>query len=188
MRPCKDQSPALTELAEVIRRSLAGAASAQASSERVAAILPRFLAKPNLLLERQRTTDPARYLQHVAHVEPDGSFSIVALAWLPGQETPIHDHVCWCAVGVYEGTEDETRYRLSRREDRSFRLMECGRTQHPAGSALACLPGDDIHRVANHGDGLAISIHVYGADISALGSSIYRCYNEATAPRARSSA
>lgn len=33
-------------------------------------------------------------------------------------------------------------------------------------------PDEDIHRVENSGDTLAISIHVYGADISVLGSSI----------------
>ena len=183
-----DQSAALKALVASIRRSLADTVSELAPSQRVAAILPRFLAKPDLLFASQRATDPARYVQHILHVEPNGSFSIVALAWLPGQGTPIHDHVCWCAVGVYEGTEHEIRFRVAARDDRKNRLTECGRAPHPAGSALACLPGDDIHRVANQGPGVAISIHVYGADISALGSSIYRCYNDAMTHRVRSSA
>ena len=37
-------------------------------------------------------------------------------------------------------------------------------------------PPGDIHRVRNTGDGVAISMHVYGADISRLGNSIRREY------------
>ena len=37
-------------------------------------------------------------------------------------------------------------------------------------------PGD-IHRVGNPGDGTAISIHVYGTDLSRIGSSLLRYYD-----------
>jgi predicted metal-dependent enzyme (double-stranded beta helix superfamily) len=37
-------------------------------------------------------------------------------------------------------------------------------------------PPGDIHRVRNSGDSVAISMHVYGTDISRLGSSIRREY------------
>ena len=40
---------------------------------------------------------------------------------LAGQSTPIHDHVSWCVVGVYEGRERETRFRTVGR-----RLEEAG--------------------------------------------------------------
>ncbi len=181
------QSAALKALIESIRRSLADTASVNTPSQRVAALLPPFLAEPDLLLESQRATNPTRYLQHILHVEPLGEFSIVSLAWLPGQATPIHDHVCWCAVGVYEGTEHEIRFRVSRDGQRNH-LTECQRTLNPAGSTIACSPGDDVHRVANRGPDVAISIHVYGADIAALGSSVYRCYDDIMIRRVRSGA
>ena len=38
-------------------------------------------------------------------------------------------------------------------------------------------PPGDIHRVRNCGDGVAISLHVYGADITRLGSSVRRIYD-----------
>jgi predicted metal-dependent enzyme (double-stranded beta helix superfamily) len=38
-------------------------------------------------------------------------------------------------------------------------------------------PPGDIHRVRNIGDDTAISLHVYGADITRLGSSIRRTYD-----------
>jgi predicted metal-dependent enzyme (double-stranded beta helix superfamily) len=46
--------------------------------------------------QRPRNGDPATYRCHLLHAEPDGSFSVVALVWRPGQATPIHDHVTWC--------------------------------------------------------------------------------------------
>jgi predicted metal-dependent enzyme (double-stranded beta helix superfamily) len=38
-------------------------------------------------------------------------------------------------------------------------------------------PPGDIHRVRNTGDTVAVSMHVYGADISRLGNSIRREYD-----------
>src|SRR3954451_21867502 len=53
-----------------------------------------------LLTPEQYEGDPERYRQHLLHAESDGSFSIVGLVWLPGQCTPVHDHVSWCVTGV----------------------------------------------------------------------------------------
>jgi 3-mercaptopropionate dioxygenase len=44
------------------------------------------------------------------------------------------------------------------------------------GSVSGFAPPGDIHRVRNTGDDVAISMHVYGADISRLGNSIRREY------------
>ena len=56
-----------------------------------------------LLTDAQKQPDPLRYRQHVLHVAEDGLYSIVSLVWLPTQETPVHDHVSWCVVGVHQG-------------------------------------------------------------------------------------
>ena len=45
-----------------------------------------------------------------------------------------------------------------------------------AGAVSGFAPPGDIHRVRNTGDTVAISMHVYGADISRLGTSIRREY------------
>ena len=68
-----------------------------------------------ILTGAQRTGDPARYLSHLLHAEPDGSFSIVAMVWLPGQVTPVHDHVTWCVFGVLQGAEHEGTVRAGLR-------------------------------------------------------------------------
>jgi predicted metal-dependent enzyme (double-stranded beta helix superfamily) len=142
----------------------------------VASVLQRFLGRPDLLTQSQSEPDSTHYRQHIIHVERDGSFSIVALVWLPGQETPIHDHVSWCVVGVHEGRENEIRYRLVENSD-SPHLVEDGNVSHDVGTVEALTSPGDIHLAANHGDDVAISLHIYGADIGVLGSSIRRRYH-----------
>jgi predicted metal-dependent enzyme (double-stranded beta helix superfamily) len=142
----------------------------------VCAALRPALSAPDLLLPEQRIGDRAAYRSHVLHVAPDGAFSLVALVWLPGQETAIHDHLAWCVVGVYEGAEHETRYSLTGNDG----LVESGSAVAFPGEVAGLLPPGDIHRVYNAGDSTAISLHVYGADLSIVGSSIRRTYPAAS--------
>jgi 3-mercaptopropionate dioxygenase len=161
---------ALEELARRIRPLIGAADPSPATA--VAAAVQATAPDPRALLGReQRRGSADGYCQHVLHVEADGSFSIVALVWRPGQATPVHDHVCWCVVAVVQGEERETLY-----EHRGRRLAAASTACHGAGSVSACEPPGDIHRVSNEGDDVAISLHVYGADVEALGTSIRRCY------------
>ena len=149
---------------------------ARRTADAVGGLLAPVLGEPDLLTDGQRQGDPTRYRQHVLHVEGDGSFSVVALVWLPGQSTAVHDHVSWCTVGVYEGRETETRYRVAGRKGRR-RLVEDGGCVNRVGEVSAVAPPGDIHKVANSGTTTAISLHVYGADVLRLGSSIRRTYD-----------
>jgi predicted metal-dependent enzyme (double-stranded beta helix superfamily) len=137
----------------------------------IASVLERYLTRHDLLTPEQAEPDPNTYRQHILHVEPDGSFSVTAVVWLPGQETCIHDHISWCVVGTHEGTEEETRYRFE-----GGVLTLDGVSQNPAGTAVYLDPPGDIHSVRNSSGTKVISIHIYGADIAALGSSIRRKY------------
>ena len=132
-----------------------------------------------LLTPEQCEGDPERYRQHLLHAEPGGGFSVVALVWLPGQCTPVHDHVSWCVTGVHRGEEHERRYRLLPAEPATgagARLVATEDVVNPRGAVCGFAPPGDIHRVWNGGSRKAISIHVYGADISRLGSSVRRVY------------
>jgi predicted metal-dependent enzyme (double-stranded beta helix superfamily) len=151
-------------------------------SREIAGRLAPCLSDAALLTGAKREPDPNHYRQHILHVEPDGSFSIVSLCWLPGQETPIHDHVSWCVVGVHQGLELETAYRLDRGPDGAETLVETGTLACTPGMTEALTPPGDIHKVSNAGDELAISIHIYGADIGKLGSSILRRYAQDVRP------
>ncbi|MBA2344434.1 MAG: cysteine dioxygenase family protein [Rubrobacter sp.] len=141
-------------------------------SHGVARALKSLLAEPDWLSQDYRQGWPDRYRQHILHVAPDGGFSVVALVWQPGQTTPIHDHLTWCVVGVYEGEEEETLYHLYKDAKGRFFVRAGIETANPGDVTVLVPPEEDVHQVTNVGDETAISIHVYGADIGKLGSSI----------------
>jgi 3-mercaptopropionate dioxygenase len=140
--------------------------------------LGALLAYDGWLAPEHRVASHDNYRQHLLHVSPCRRLSIVALVWLPGQRTPIHDHVSWCVVGVYEGCERETRY--SAVEVGGERcLVAVDSIEANPGHVEVIVPSiEDIHSVTAVGDGPTISIHVYGADIAGLGSSIYRRFDD----------
>ncbi len=139
----------------------------------VADQLRLHLPGPQILTAEQRYGDPLGYRCHLLHAEPDGSFSVVGMVWRPGQATPIHDHVAWCVFGVLQGSEFEQRYLL---HDDGW-LEEAGTAVNVVGDADGLAPPGDIHLVRNNGAEVAISLHIYGTDISRLGGSVRRVYD-----------
>ena len=161
-------------LAQAVRAEVRRGLDWQQTAERVAAALRRRLPDPAAILPAHlRNGDEAGYQSHLLHAEPDGSFSIAAMVWLPGQRTPIHDHVAWCVTGVLQGHEHEEIFALT---DDAGALRLLARNENAAGTVSGFAPPGDIHRVRNTGTSIAISMHVYGADISRLGNSIRREY------------
>ena len=76
-------------------------------------------------------------------------------------------------TGVYEGTEREQRFEV---RDGSF-LVPTREVTNKRGAVCGFAPPGDIHLVRNACDTTAISVHVYGADIGKLGSSVRRTYD-----------
>jgi predicted metal-dependent enzyme (double-stranded beta helix superfamily) len=140
----------------------------------VADALESHLPSSAILTPEQRAGDADGYRSHLLHSEPDGRFSIVARVWRPGQVTPIHDRMTWCVFGVIQGVEHEELFRL---DDDGECLFEMGSSTNDAGDVSGFAPPGDIHRVRNVGDRTAISIHVYGTDVSRVGSSVRRYYD-----------
>jgi len=164
-RPANRLSPLVAGIRTAVDRHADWAETAQL----VAGQLRRHLPTPDILTPEQRLGSPTDYCAHHLHGEPDGSFSIVALVWRPGQLTRIHDHVTWCVFGVIQGVEHEELF------DAGLNLV--GRNENQAGDVSGFAPPGDIHRVHNTGDTTAISIHVYGTDVTRVGSSARRYYD-----------
>ncbi|MGW5342484.1 cysteine dioxygenase [Streptomyces sp. HUAS TT3] len=161
------------EIRTVVDRGLAPDLTAYLVGERLAP----HLGASDLLMPEQCEGSSERYRQHVLHAEPDGSFSVVALVWLPGQETAIHDHVSWCVAGVHQGEESELRYRLAPATTTSgARLVATEAVVNGVGDVCGFAPPGDIHKVRNSCASKAVSIHIYGADVVRLGSSVRRVY------------
>jgi predicted metal-dependent enzyme (double-stranded beta helix superfamily) len=144
------------------------------TADAVVSALRAHLPDPaHLLSAGLRRGDPGGYQSHLLYVEPCGAFSVSAMVWLPGQQTPVHDHVAWCVTAVLQGREHEEIFGLA---DGGRALQVAMRNVNQTGTVSGFAPPGDIHRVRNNGDDVAISMHVYGADISRLGNSIRREY------------
>ena len=136
-------------------------------------LLDRHLPTSDVLSADQQIGDPEGYRSQLLYSEPGGALSIVALVWRPGQVTAIHDHVTWCVFVVIRARS--TRVRLD--EERGC-LVEAGATTNREGDVSGFAPLGDIHRLRNAGDQTAILLHVYGTDVSRIGSSVRRYYDQ----------
>ena len=165
IRPASPPSP----LVAGIRTAVDSHGDWAETAELVADQLRRHLPSPDVLTDEQRLGSPDDYVAHNLHIEPGGTFSIVALVWRPGQLTRIHDHVTWCAFAVIQGVEHEELF------DADLNLI--GESDNHVGDVSGFAPPGDIHRVHNTSDTTAISIHIYGTDVTRIGSSVRRYYD-----------
>jgi predicted metal-dependent enzyme (double-stranded beta helix superfamily) len=168
------RAPGLHSLTTAVRAAVSKRADWRETAQLVASELERHLPSPSILAADQRAGNPETYRSHVLHSEPDGSFSIVAFVWRPGQLTRIHDHVTWCAFGVIQGIEYEELFTL---DENGGCLVEAGDGVNEVGDVSGFAPPGDIHRVRSVGDRTAISIHIYGTDVARIGSSVRRDYD-----------
>jgi predicted metal-dependent enzyme (double-stranded beta helix superfamily) len=164
----------IDELVSAVRSVVQKGADWRETTQLVASELQRHIPSADVLTPEQKKGGETSFQSHVLHTEPDGAFSIVALVWRPGQTTPIHDHVTWCVFGVVQGVQYEELFTLDESNDC---LVEAGKSAHWVGDVSGFAPPGDIHRVRNVESRIAISIHVYGTDVSRIGSSVRRYYD-----------
>src|ERR1700754_3279823 len=89
-------------LTAAVRGAVRSGGSWQETADRVVAALRGRLPGPGLLSARQLAGGPGGYQTRLVHAEPDVSFSVVVMVWLPGQRTPVHDHLTWCVTAVLQ--------------------------------------------------------------------------------------
>ena len=163
--------PQLQRLAHRISNAAGLAPDALASE--VKAALRDATSEAGWLPPERRRADHQRYARHLLYGDPGGRFSILSLVWDPGQESPIHGHHTWCAVGVYDGELTEVRFR----EDAAGRApVEIGSERRVTGSLSFDPPLGSIHRIANRSRVVAISLHVYGVGSDRISSGVNRIY------------
>jgi predicted metal-dependent enzyme (double-stranded beta helix superfamily) len=124
-------------------------------------LLRGLIAQDDWLPDEFARPSPGGYRQYLLHCDPLERFSVVSFVWMPGQRTPVHDHTVWGLVGVMRGEETCEEY--------SKQLEVTGRHPVRRGQVDRVSPRiGDIHVVANDGSEVAVSIHVYGANIGAV--------------------
>ncbi len=119
---------------------------------------------------RPMESRPAAYL---VNRPPDRSFSVISMVWGAGQRFPIHDHLSWGLIGVYQNRITEERYeRLDRGSTEGHaEIRETGTTDFQEGQILEeGLVYDehrrnDIHRILNQTGRPSVSIHILASDL-----------------------
>jgi len=115
--------------------------------------LTALLASADVLEPADRIPWADHYRPHLLTVAPSRRFSLLALIWAPGQVTPIHDHICWCVVGVLEGLEREQRFSLRANSDGQRWLATTTDVMVMPGEVSRLTPPEEnIHQVRNAGD------------------------------------
>jgi predicted metal-dependent enzyme (double-stranded beta helix superfamily) len=158
--PKVGRSPIDVLIADV-HRAVAHGASTAAILAGVAAAIEKLMADPLAIEDGAILTRPDRYSRTLLHRDPAGRFIVALLAWLPGQKSPIHDHECWGAVGVFRGSLVETRYVRA-----GDRLVAADPEIAGQGQVTTIHPPEsDLHTMENGGDELTLTVHVYGRDM-----------------------
>jgi predicted metal-dependent enzyme (double-stranded beta helix superfamily) len=138
----------------------------QLREKEVSDILAIVSLDPLLLRGFNLEYSPKSYARH--HISSGQYFSLLAIAWLPGQASPIHSHKTWCTFAVHEGFLTETLYRrdVIGVDLTSEKHLHRGHVSHsPFQRSIA-------HRLKNTSAKPAISIHVYGVHFDRLGDSV----------------
>lgn len=125
----------------------------------------------DFLAPEHRRTDADHYARNAIHLSDDGAFSLFALAWLPGQRTPVHDHGTWGVVGIVDGMLEERAFiRTDDRADldRGINLMRGGAVLLPPGAVTSFVPNPDHIHLTGNGSGTetCLSLHLYGRVLS----------------------
>lgn len=110
-----------------------------------------------------------RFANNLIYRPTDRAFSITGGNWAPGQTTPIHDHLTWAVVGVYQGQERETIYRRTDDgSDPARASLELVSARFNERGHVTVLSRAGIHRIDNASAKPSLSLHVYGRDIGTL--------------------
>lgn len=161
-----------TALARLIVDLDAAMSAAPAALENaVIEALARSISRANWMPPGLRRANPDRYARHVLHADAQNRYALLAIAWGPGQHSPVHGHYCWCGVAVYEGELTETCYE----EQGDARIpIEIGKVRRRAGDLTFDMPLTGIHRIENHGAEVAVSLHVYGIEKDRINTGVNR--------------
>jgi predicted metal-dependent enzyme (double-stranded beta helix superfamily) len=110
------------------------------------------------------------YARHLVYHGEESGCCIVAMAWAPGQGTPVHDHDgIWCVECCLQGQLEVTKYELCDTIEEKdeplylFRPVETECVGH--GRVGSLIPPFEHHVIRNPFEQKAITLHVYGKEL-----------------------
>jgi 3-mercaptopropionate dioxygenase len=175
--------PTVRSFVSAVQTAIAGAAGPEAACAAIRPAFAKLLADENWLPEEFRAPAPESGMgggigQWLLYRAGDGSLCLFALVVPPGAETPIHDHLAWGLVGLYQGAQDEEiyAYRAGRLELAERRRIE------PGDFYVLIPPHDDIHRVRATSAETSVSIHLLTNDTGCVWRHSYDAESGAASP------
>jgi 3-mercaptopropionate dioxygenase len=150
---------------EDVQASIAAAASPEHACSLMRPRFAELLADPSWLTDEYRADAPESGMgggigQWLLFRAADRSLSLFSLVVPPGAETPVHDHLAWGLVGLYQGTQDEEIYA----ERNGSLALADSRSLVPGDFYELIPPRNDIHRVRTTSDETSVSIHLLTND------------------------
>jgi 3-mercaptopropionate dioxygenase len=111
---------------------------------------------------------PDRYARRLLHKDPAGRYTVVVMVWDRGQGTPLHDHAgVWCVECVYRGRIRVTSFDLEGDPEAGpVRFTPESVVHAGRGEAGALIPPFEYHMIENPDDTAAITLHVYGGEMT----------------------
>ncbi len=107
------------------------------------------------------------YARRLLYRSDEHDYVVVAMAWGPGQGTPLHDHAgIWCVEAVWKGEMEVVQYDLVEQNGDRFRFEPQRTVQSGPGAGGALIPPFEYHTLSNVISGeTSITLHVYGHDL-----------------------
>jgi predicted metal-dependent enzyme (double-stranded beta helix superfamily) len=108
--------------------------------------------------------------QYLLYRSADRTVTLFSLVIPPGATTPVHDHLAWGLVGVYDGTQEERIYRLAGAHGPGHAALEVSAVRQLAAGDFYDLipPEDDIHSVRTTSLTPSVSLHLLARDIGCI--------------------
>jgi predicted metal-dependent enzyme (double-stranded beta helix superfamily) len=103
---------------------------------------------------------------HPLHEEADHSLAIFVVTWMPGEETPPHDHGTWAVIAGLAGRE--TNHWWKRHDDAAMPhyadVRRAGADRIEPGTIIT-MGGDAIHSLHNDSGAVSTTLHLYGHNV-----------------------
>jgi predicted metal-dependent enzyme (double-stranded beta helix superfamily) len=153
------------EFVASVRQSIGRAGSPEEACEAIRPSFAELLTAAEWLPAEYRREAPESGMgggigQWLLYRSGNRSLSLFALVVPPGTATPVHDHLAWGLVGLYQGEQEEEVFA---RTDGKLELV-ARRALLPGDFYALIPPRDDIHRVRTTSADASVSIHLLTND------------------------
>jgi len=184
-------TPAVRDFVEAVRTAASHASGPAEAVEGIRPLFSRLLADEGWLPDEYRAPVPESGMgggigQWLLFRSAKRDLCLFSLVVPSGSATPVHDHLAWGLVGLYEGAQEETVYA---RQDDSAPVREredltttVERALKPGDFYPLLPPADDVHRVRTTSPESSVSIHLLANDTGCVWRHSYDPESGAVSP------